>query len=285
MVANVLQKLRKKSISVSDFSSQAWCEKQMELSYLYPRTPTKQMQEGSAIHHQIQDKVYIPLMLQPEKYPDILYKEAYENYVNIASMSTKGICREVKVYGSVNGFRLSGKIDQLKLENGMTFITEDKTTDKTGAPSNATIKLHVIQVRLYKSMLDGLISGAYTYENFSNVYGIHEMSLSRNFQSGLIDMGIADELTNLEGIYKKMFDQIKNLPNVSDVLELRYINKSTKEIVSNIKVNYDKEDLNNTLRRDMEYWNGEREAQPVQEMEKWKCNSCRFFGKECKTWS
>ena len=74
------------------------------------------------------------------------------------------------------------------------------------------------------------------------------------------------------------------MPEISDVLELRYFDRSTKQMVSNMKMNYDKQTLEEWLRYAMKYWSGEREAQPVSEAEKWKCNICRFFGKECTVW-
>jgi hypothetical protein len=81
-----------------------------------------------------------------------------------------------------------------------------------------------------------------------------------------------------------MFEEIVAMPELSGMLQIRYLNRGSKELVSDMKVNYDKVMLDEWLQYSMKYWNGEREAQPVPESEKWKCNICRFFGKECTVW-
>ena len=44
------------------------------------------------------------------------------------------------------------------------------------------------------------------------------------------------------------------------------------------------EEAQEAIKYVLQFWNGERESAPVKEAEKWKCNSCKFFGGQCKVW-
>ncbi len=281
---STLEKLGKKSISATDIASQFWCEKQMELNYLYGRKYTKEMAKGAEIHAELHAETYVPLAIEPINYTDFLYKEFYENYLSLKGLKEKGVGREIKIYGSINGFRIIGKIDELRIEKGNVVIIENKTKETRYALSEAVVRPHKIQVMLYKRLLDDIIEKRYTGENFENTYIKGLKPLSERFVDELNALGIEKELQSIEGIYKKMFGEIYTMPQVSNSLELHYIDRFTGQKVESIKVTYDKEKLESLLIDAMKYWNGEVKARPVSEEEKWKCRFCRFYGKECKVW-
>jgi exonuclease V len=281
---NILEKLGKKSISATDIASQFWCEKQMELNYLYGKRYTKEMAKGAEIHAELQAETYIPLAITPINYTDFLYKEFYENYLSLKGLKEKGVGREIRIYGSINGFKIIGKIDELRLEKGSVVVIENKTRETRYAINEAVVRPHKIQIMLYKRMLDDIIAKRYTHENFENTYLKGLKPLSDRFAEELKALGIARELQSIEGIYKKMFDEIYTMPKVSDELELVYIDRFTGERVETIRFKYNEEELNKLLIEAMRYWNGEVKARPVAEDEKWKCKFCRFYGKECRVW-
>jgi hypothetical protein len=281
---SALQRLKRNSISVKDIASQAWCEKQMELYILTPMPQTAAMEKGAAFHETRKVEVFMPLSVEPITWPDKFYRTAYENYTSLSSLKEKGSCRELKLYGSMNGFKVSGQLDELRMENGNVMVVEDKTVMNANGFSSARTKADTIQVSLYRKMLGDIKSGGYTFDNFAAAYSLETMSMSQEFLDGLQSIGVKKDLQTVRAMYKKMFEEILLMPEISDVLELRYFDRSTKQMVSNMKINYDKQALDEWLRYSMKYWSGEREAQPVSEAEKWKCNICRFFGKECTAW-
>jgi len=280
----VLERLGKNSISATDIASQFWCEKQMELNYLYGKRYTKEMAKGTKIHEELQAETYVPLTVEPINYTDFLYKELYENYLALKGLKQKGVGREIRIFGSINGFKINGKIDELKLVNGKVVVIEVKTRETRYAINEAVVKPHRVQAMLYKHMLNEIVGKSYTHENFENAYLKGLKPLSERFLDQLKALGIESNLLSIESIYKKMFDEIYTLPPISDEFELHYIDRFTGEEVQRMKFKYNDEELKKILIYAMKYWNGEVKARPVSEEEKWKCRFCRFYGKECKVW-
>ncbi len=292
--SNVLAKLKKSSILATDVAGQYWCERQTELNYLYgKRYATAAMKQGSKIHKELQEELETTISVEPINYADFLYKEAYENYLTLKSLNEKGIGRELKVYGLINGFKISGKIDELRHKGGKTSIAEIKTRDLNGklgrSPSDvkhvseATMRPHRVQVMIYKRLLDDLKDKNYTFENFNKAYSVSKLALSEKFLEQLKILGM-DTSIKIEEIYKMMFEQIYKMPQVSDRLELKYVDRYTGKEFAEVDIEYKKNEFDEMLKDAMGYWNGERESRPVAKDESWKCRFCKFFGNECKAW-
>ncbi len=281
---SALERLGRKSIAIKDISLQFWCEKQMELYHTAKQKPTAAMERGTQIHEKMQKSVYIPLTVEPSNYSDWMYKVAYENCTSMKSLKEKGKCREVMIYGSINGYKLSGKIDQLSIVSGKVEITEDKSTNKSSSINEAISRPHIVQIMLYRKFLEDIREGIYSYDNFSFSYKLDMMTLSDAFTSGLREIGINDELMSVPSIYKNMFNEIHTMPELSSQMEIRYIDKTSLSEFYNMKVPYDRKAMDIYIRDAMGYWNGDRQARPVPIDEKWKCRLCRFYGKECTTW-
>lgn len=280
---SVLSRLHKNSISVKDIANQAWCEKQMELNLLHGMKTTQAMAKGQVMHEKMQKEIFVPLTVEPRTYSDRLYKTAYENYMCLSQLYSRKFCREFKIYGSINGYKVAGQIDELRLENGKVSIIEDKTV----AAANTTgsrARSDAIQVMLYKKLLDDIKNGEYSYQNFAKAYQLDGMALSEQFVRGLGEMGIVDGLKTLPEMYKKMFEELYKMPATSNILELRYFARELNRLLSSVRIDYNKEEIESVIKDAMAYWNGQREARTVPKSENWKCNMCFFFGKECFVW-
>lgn len=281
----VLERLHKKSISAKDIANQFWCEKQMELYYTTEATPTAIMNKGSAIHERLQVEVYKPLQIEPQTWPDRMYKQAYENIMTLNTLIEKKIARELKIYGSINGYTIAGQIDEIRMVDGKAVVVENKTTRMGASFTPAYVKPHNVQIMLYRKMLQELREGAYKYQNLEMVYRMSQMSLSENFRKGLKDIGVKEELMTVSAVYNKMFNSIMAMPEISDSLILHYFDRESNETVAELTIAYNKEELSKELVYALKYWNGEREAMPVDESEKWKCRICRFYQKKCFVWA
>lgn len=289
----VLERLKKNSILATDIASQFWCELQMELNYLHGKEYTKAMAGGAKIHKELEKEAHVAIEAKPLSYADFLYKEAYENYLALKSLNEKGIGREIKVYGSMNGFKVSGKIDELKLKDGKVMVIESKTKSLNAKLDGGnitdiketTMRTHKMQVMLYKRLLEDLQKKNYTYQNFYNSYGIKTMVLSEQFLKQIELLGIPAEIRNLNSIYNLMFEQINKMPEISNTLTISYLDRASGKEFAAVNIEYNKADFDKVLVDVMGYWLGEREARPVIKEENWKCNWCKFFGKECTVWS
>jgi exonuclease V len=279
-----LAKINKVSIPVKDIALQQWCEKQMELYHTARQYSNPAMMAGAAMHEAIQARIQVKLPAEPVTYHDRLYKWAYEDYTGLTSLPKNGYCREIRIYGEIGGFRVAGSIDELRIIDGKVVVVEDKTIKPNAENTSVRIESDRIQLAIYKRLVDEMRNGKYTYENFAKSFGIIGKTLSPKFLAVVKDIGVKDELQTLEGIHRKMFEAMAALPEISNTIELRYIHRDTEQLLNEILIPYDASSLDNYLNDAMKYWSGDREARPVAEKDKWRCQMCTFFGKECKTW-
>lgn len=280
----MLKRLGKSSILVTDIANQFWCERQMEYNYLYGKKYTKFMERGKQLHEELQGEVYVPLTIEPVTYMDLMYKISYENYRSLLSLRDKGMCRELRIYGSINGYRLSGQIDEMKVVGGKAQVIERKTTDANRKLTEVYTRPHRVQVRLYRKMLGDIKAKKYTHENFTKTYGLTRDGLSDVFKRELRAMGVKDELTNPYSISEKMFGELYSLPDLSDRLEVVYVDRFSGKQISSTEIEYNENEAMENIGYALQFWNGERESAPVAEEENWKCKFCKFFGSECKVW-
>jgi hypothetical protein len=282
--SGVLKKLGKSSILVTDIANQFWCERQMEYNYLYGKKYTKEMAQGKQLHSELQEEVYIPLTIEPVTYEDVMYKIAYEDYRSLHSLKEKGMCREFRVYGSMNGYRLSGQIDEMKTSDGKVKIIERKTTDAKRQLTEVYTRPHRVQVMLYRKMLGDIKQKGYTHDNLAKAYGIGRGSLSDVFKRELHAIGLSEEFIDTPTMFKKMFEEIYTMPELSNSVEIEYVDRFSGQQIGSMSVEYKEQEMNKYITYALQYWNGERESAPVMKDENRKCTFCKFFGKECKVW-
>ncbi|MGC8479137.1 MAG: hypothetical protein ACP5M9_00500 [Candidatus Micrarchaeia archaeon] len=283
---SALTRLKKTSISVKDIASQLWCEKQMELFITTGGYTTPAMEKGSAMHNNLQAQVFKALPIEPISYGDRLFKWAFETYTSISNIYKEGYARELKIYGSINGFKVSGQIDELRIQDNKLIIVEDKTikNDNKGSVISLRFDADKLQANIYGLLLGDIKNKNYTFDNFANSFGIDKLNMSKEFLSGLDSLGLKKENQDLSRIYKLMFDSYVSLPALSDLIKIRYMDRETKSIISELDIKYSKDEVSKDLVSLMGYWSGDREAMPVPEDKKWRCKYCKFFGNKCTTW-
>ncbi len=255
----------------------------MEFNYRYGRRITEEIKGGRLIHEELEEETNVPVVLQPKNYADALYKNLYQSHVALAALKKNGRTREVQIYGSLSGYKLVGKIDELRQDDGMTTVSEDKTRATPKIPSESQMLTHKIQVLMYRQLLGDAAAGRYTAENFRRAYGASLLRITEEFRHQLDALGIAAGSQTINAAADAYFKDLSSL-RISDTLQLRYIDQFTGREIKLYKFQYSNEEVQNIVVHIMKYWNGEREPLPVPEEEKWKCNYCVFFGKECKVW-
>ncbi|VVB76849.1 Exonuclease V - a 5' deoxyribonuclease [uncultured archaeon] len=283
---SVMSRLNKTSIRVTDIANQFWCERQMELNCLHGTKFTKEMAKGRSIHAELKDEVYVPLTVETVTYKDYLYKAAYENVMSLHSLKADGMCREVRVFGSINGYKVSGQIDEMRIKDGKVQVVERKTTQAGRQITGSYSKTHAVQVMVYRKLMEDIRSKRYAYENFAINYGVGpgKDGLSEEFKRGLDAIGIHGITQSTYEMYKKMFSEIYTMPELSNDLEIAYVDRASGKQIGSLDIPYTEEAVNKDLTWAMGFWLGKRESQPVPESEVRKCGFCKFFGKECTVW-
>lgn len=256
----------------------------MELNYIYGQKITAEIKKGKEIHGTLESETNVPIILMPKSYSDSFYKGLYSSLMALRSLKENGKAREIQVYGSISGFKIVGKIDQLEIRDNEVVVQEDKTRSTDKVPTDAQILTHKVQVMLYKKLLEDIKKGEYTSEQFKRAFGTSTMPLTAEFKRQLQALDVKEQMMNVNAIVDLFFSAIKELGKISDTLLVRYINQYTGKQTKIEKIYYTEEEMNSILGFIMEYWKGNREAMPVPKDESWKCNYCAFFGKECKVW-
>lgn len=256
----------------------------MEYNYRYGQKITKEIKSGKVMHDELESEVNVPIILQPKSYSDALYKSIYTSFMALKSFEENKKTREVQLYGSIGGYNVVGKMDQLEHKDGTVVISEDKTRSSDKVPTEAQQLTQRIQVMMYKKLMDDLKEGQYGFDNFKVGYHTQELKITEEFKRQLTAMAVDASLQDVTSISKKYFDSIKKVARTSDTLHIRYINQFTGKEIKLYKFQYKKEEMDEIIKYVLKYWNGTRKAMPVPEEEKWKCNWCVFYGKECKEW-
>ena len=281
---SIMEELHKTSIRVSDIASQYWCERQMEFNYKYGKKITAAIKAGTSLHEELEGEVNVPIILQPTGYADFLYKSLYTSYMALCALKKNKKTREVQLYGSISGYKVVGKIDQLDIKDGKVLILEDKTRANNKIPSSSQITTHRVQIMVYKKLVDDIVSGEYTAANFTNAYRTTAMKITPEFVRQLDAIGVEKPIQNINSIAGRFFQEFKSIGTVSDVLCIKYIEQFSGKEIDLHKFDYDPKEMQDIIKYIMKYWSGERESMPVPEQEKWKCSYCAFYGKECKAW-
>lgn len=283
---DALRKLGRKTINVTDISSQYWCEKQMELKYLYGKETTKEEKVGKAIHANLENETNIKINLIPAGWTDFVYKTIYTNYVGIERLVKTGMrTREITVFGRFGAFSMRGKIDQLHMKDGKIIIFDDKTRRSENIPSKEQILGHRMQLILYNKLLNDLRNGAYTFDMFKNDYWIKSNSqLSNGFLEQIKELDTGHNYNSVLKLCEEFFEFVKGIPLISDLMYIKYTSQLTNKLIKMYKLNYTQDAFESLAQYSLEYWAGKRDAMPVPQTESWKCNMCNFFGNKCTTW-
>jgi exonuclease V len=258
----------------------------MELRHIYVEKVkrTKEMQEGEMLHQELEEEANIQIELEPKNYADYIYKSLYMGYLGMKNLPTSKHTREVQIYGSLGAFRLSGKIDEIRLKDDELYIYEDKTRQKDELPDGSQKRTHMVQLLVYRKMIDDIRSGAYGPEQFKRDYSTRSLRMTPEFTRQFDAVGIERELQSIDSMSESFFGTISDAKSVSDTLQVRYINQFTKKEIGTYRFSYDDKETKGVIDFVLKYWNGARESLPVPAEEAWKCRYCSFFGKECKVW-
>ena len=184
------------------------------------------------------------------------------------------------------------------------YITDVKTRRKMYLPQGASLRGTLMQLMLYRLLLESLVTNAVPsdvifarydlkpLEPFSSTFIAEIAALSFNFRADTPpSSGVSFNSTqtsiheleshnNLSALWNVMIDEstraISGSSALGDVLRAEFRFSETGEIFGNKIFAYDAEKLREYLVDEMSWWKGERQARGVDVEEAFKCQICEF---------
>lgn len=105
----------KKTLSVTDLVSPAWCELQYEytLKHHGRKKRTLAMEEGSKVHQKLEDQVHTVVKVDIETKEDAWGLRIWNVIQGLRTLRDTGLTRELEVWGVIDGLVVNGVIDEL----------------------------------------------------------------------------------------------------------------------------------------------------------------------------
>ncbi|CDR96125.1 Probable exonuclease V [Babesia bigemina] len=261
------------TLSVTDLSSQLWCEKQTELMLITGRKRvTKEMEQGTERHEQLELEDHEVVEVAVETNEDSLGIKLLNSINLIDQLMATGKCRELWVFANINGYVLRGIIDQLEIiksgpsQKKKVLISDTKTRNKKCKPSASQMQGAALQVQAYCIMLEKMRSGN---EEFDALYKAFECDKDAPFVAAeLVDEGC---LAMLERRFKNAF---MRLPEIATTMQLSYEHEG--EVFNTSDIDLQESSTMYTIQYLCDFWDGHRHAEPVRKQESWKCKMCEY---------
>lgn len=273
---NLIQKYRPSGIAVTDLTAQLWCEKQLEFSLKHGRKKTQEMQKGKDRHQDLHEEITVLVPVKLKSIEDHIALRLHNCLVGLTRLLKKGMTRETPIWGKVNSLFTVGVIDELVLKQDKLIIIDTKTRTSDKMPSEAQKRTTQFQLMLYKYLFDSINESKFTTEDLLQFYGFNEKNkITQEFQKQIDDLGNKIE-PNILKLSNNLFSLIKKLPKIDPNLKIRYENQHSKKLIGVDNFKFELSELKRNCDFVEEFWLGKREAIPVGETNKWKCNYCEF---------
>ncbi|KAG6485882.1 exonuclease V, chloroplastic-like isoform X2 [Zingiber officinale] len=270
----------KRGLSVTDFTSTEWCEKQMEflLHWGKPKR-TEAMKAGSDRHSQLEKEVSEKIELHIKTIEDSWAIRLMNFIVGTNHLLFEGITRELPVVGVIEGVWMVGVIDEIRISRdggaGLPLLVDTKTRLKATVPSAAQKRNGRLQLMCYKFLWDNLVTNTFPTEHFFRRFELNrQYTLTGDIKKYIDSFGL--DLKTLDDVLSHFRYTSSLLSQSDEQLLLRYELQSDQSLLEEYYFPYDSNWLKTQINRGLEFWLGHREASFVSEDEKWKCQFCDF---------
>ncbi|CAF0903270.1 unnamed protein product [Rotaria sordida] len=300
---NPLYKYRHGILSVSDISSQIWCEQQLTYKFLYPfilnddgeikRVDDKiHMLRGTSLHLdrelEIQIKVSIECQTREDSYGIRLLNmiQAIHGLLTWNKHDQPYITREMPIFGNMYGGKLyfRGIIDEINYDprTNQLEVVEFKTRASKTTPKPQQTYTHKIQVNIYRTLLDELIQGQVDKTLYFQRFNLEPTTiLSDSILNQYNQCGFT-QINTLENAFDLLIKLAFQMPTITTNGAIEYILQSDPTWKNRKEFDRDENNLKELLIKSEGYWLGKREAEGVDIEDAYKCQWCDY--KEMCTW-
>jgi len=283
-----LRRFAKRGLSVSTIADQFWCEKRVELSFLYPLPRTEEMSIGKARHDELHKEIAELISVRITSTADMIGVRLHNMVVGLATVLKEKRTRELPVIGFFSGLNtpVIGQIDELQVEGKRTRIIDHKTRKSKKMPSLSQIRVAEFQLMTYYRLLKQIQSETLDLKNVLNFYDLNESSLITQEFLAQLEPSHRPKERNLLRLGGMAVRFAKRLPELSEDLEVIYENQETNRIIGSHRFQFSEETWKQDLEFASQYWLGNRPAKPVSEANRWKCDYCGFKERSiCPVWT
>eukprot|EP00388_Colpodella_angusta_P019750 GDKJ01049404.1.p1 GENE.GDKJ01049404.1~~GDKJ01049404.1.p1 ORF type:complete len:426 (+),score=83.10 GDKJ01049404.1:60-1337(+) len=266
---------KKSGVSVTNLSSQLWCEKQFELELDHKiRHETEAMRLGTERHEQLEAEDHDVMLFEVETKEEMFALKILNTYILLEQLLEKGKARELWICGYIDGILFKGIIDELRIEssrfNGKPkiIISDTKTRQKPTLPSQAQKNSAIIQLQTYHVLLETLLSSGVSSFSRETLIAMNYDPCYKLESWPLNQLG-----ETLEEAFINYGNKFTNLPPLSGLLEVVYEHNG-KELGRNI-VEYEAGGVTFTLDYLTAWWKGLRAAEGS--LEGFKCRWCHLI--------
>ncbi|EZG55343.1 defects in morphology protein 1 [Gregarina niphandrodes] len=267
---------KKCRLSVTDFSSQLWCETKMWYSLATGyREETLAMRQGTERHLQLEKEDHEVVELEVSTREDNLGIRLFNTLVSLQDILPRqgkvrevwvGICRFDSVVRGV-----IDQIDYVRHPSGALLIKDTKTRRTPDEPSLAQKKTSAIQLQVYMWLISEL-RRTYGHEDWTKFFQLYNVDPQRPFETEVLQKW--SNLNDLILDYHRAFAQ---LPVLTDYALVEY--ECAGVMFKADQIPYRPSATMFALHDAFALWWGERRApRPVKLDEKWKCYKCCFLG-------
>jgi exonuclease V len=282
MRGTLLEKYGLSHLNVTHISQQFWCERQVELSLEFPREDTEGTMAGKEIHRDFLLELARETVVETETRDDAVFVLMLNVRNGLEQLMSEGITRELYVFGRAAGFPVAGIVDELSIRDGRAIVLDHKTRMRPTLPPPPSVKPTEVQVMLYRKLLEDLLEGRYTYEDFAMDAGLEKPGdISPGLKEQLEAAGVVFEGRSVERLARDVFEAFRRLPPLSDFLIVRYIHQATGDHIGDKAILYDTKFLAHRLSHAGKFWEGQRKAARAGFRERWKCNYCEYKESLC----
>lgn len=276
-----LEKYSLKYLSVTDLSTQSWCEQQMvygrELPQLQAPEKVRLLNTGKSIHLARELEVHDIVEVRTTSKEDSWALKILNLLSMIPVLQAGGCVREVPVFGVIDGIFLVGIIDELcYTAKGELELRELKTRGRPSMPSEAQKKRDYFQVCLYKYIFDAMIQGQLKPDVITRHIRLRpEQPLGSQIRQHAQKVGFVVTCFGdlLELMYLNL--TLSDLPSI-DRLTIEYSHQDSDTPLGTEVVEFEEEKVRERVQCYLAYWKGQREVQGVEIEEAWKCRSCSY---------
>ncbi|GAW82499.1 exonuclease V, mitochondrial [Plasmodium gonderi] len=268
---------KKNKLSITDLSAQLWCEQQLELVLTTgKRRETEAMRLGIERHEVLEKADHLIIDVEVNTREESLGYRLLNTITLLGQLFEYKKAREVWVFGVIRGYVLRGIIDELRIEydnvsrREFLIISDTKTRKEKKEPSLAQKRTSAIQVQTYCLLLQYLRNGKADFKKLFEIYECDPM-----FEFTAIDLL---KYKNLENLGKAVNSLFLRLPKIKEEMEIVYEHQGVEFSRNHIPYFY--HSTLYTINILLDYWDGKRSSDVVENSDKWKCKFCDFV-KNC----
>ncbi|XP_047315241.1 exonuclease V, chloroplastic [Impatiens glandulifera] len=272
---------RKRGLSVTDFTKTEWCEKQMEFSlHLGKPEMNKAMKAGIARHAVLEEEVLKRVDVHVKTTEDKWALKFFNFIVGANQLLLDGMTRELPIIGLMEeDVWVVGVIDEIRLSTTegekYPMLVDTKTRVQATLPAFPQQRNGRLQLMCYKLLWDNLATKDFPWKKFFDFYALDSTSLlSEDIRKNTTMSGFPAE--TLDDLTRYFQNTCCTLLPASDQLLLRYELQEDNSLLFEDTFGYDSDWLKSQIKKCLEFWKGEREANYVPKEERWKCRYCQY---------